>query len=170
MTTTTGPLTKKSGFQSEVFMTAAVAILTFFWAAFTLNDYQDSAQQLLRTVRSLRCEFPTGTIVNLATDPPAREDAPGPSVVYDAIDRKNKRARLIGTIGTEDMTVLVGNNTLSLIEITPTGTPIITVVYGQYRTGTRELLAVTSRHFGHLGPRESVITLGQYYGSCRQFE
>jgi hypothetical protein len=137
----------------------------------TVNAHaQEAAQQLLRTVRSLKCEFPEGYIVNLATTPIQRDTASGATVVYDAIERVKGQARVIGTAGTDDIQVLVGTNTLTLIEMTPAGTPMITVVYGQFRKGSRELLAVTSRHFGHLGPEWPVITVGQYYGSCRQFE
>lgn len=131
---------------------------------------QEAAQQLLRTVRSIKCQFPEGYIVNLATDPIDRDTASGSSVVYDAIDRVQGRARLIGNLGTEDLQVIVGTNTLTFIEMVPTGTPMVTVVYGQFRKGSRELLAVTSRHFGHTGPEWPVITVGQYYGTCRQFE
>ena len=131
---------------------------------------QEAAQQLLRTVRSIRCQFTTGYIINLATSPIERDTASGPTVVYDAIDRAQGRARVIGTVGTDDLQVIVGTNTLTFVEMVPTGTPMVTVVYGQFRRGSNELLAVTSRHFGHEGPEWPVITVGQYYGTCRQFE
>lgn len=135
------------------------------------TEPQDSAERLLRSVRTLRCDFPDGNYVNLAESPPKWQQAEGPmGVVYDAIDRTQGRARLIGTVGTGDMIVIEGVNTLTLIEMTPAMTPMVTVVYGQYRSGTRGLLAVQSRHFGHHGGLETVISVGQYYGTCHRFE
>lgn len=89
-------------------MATATDLLTLLtWLILSSVQAQQNAQQTLRSARSLRCQFPTGVLVNLATDPPGRQEAPGPTVVYDAIDRDRGRARLIGTVGTDDMQVLV---------------------------------------------------------------
>ncbi|MGH8542115.1 MAG: hypothetical protein ACREX3_00375 [Gammaproteobacteria bacterium] len=148
--------------------TMLIGLLLSFIPA--LADSQEAAQKLLRTVRSLKCDFPQGYIINLATSPIQRDTASSSTVVYDAIDRTQGSARFIGNVGTSDLQVIVGTNTLTFVEWVPTGTPMVTVVYGQFRKGSRELLAVTSRHLGHSGLEKPVITVGQYYGTCWQFE
>ena len=122
---------------------------------------------LLGAARSLRCQFPSGGAIFLTDTNPRYRPAQGVQGVFDAIDRRNRRARVIGGTGAGDVQVIVAPEALTFIELSPTGYPQVTVVFAKFRPRTRELLASDSRNtIASTGQ----VLVEQYYGSCRVLE
>jgi hypothetical protein len=106
---------------------------------------------VLDSARSLRCQFPRGSYVDLADPGLARHESAGAEVTFDAIDRQRGHARIIAKSGAGDVTVITGPTALTFVEVAPTGNPLVTVVFPRFLAGTREFY-------------------GQYYGSCTVLE
>ncbi|OFW21383.1 MAG: hypothetical protein A3H97_20225 [Acidobacteria bacterium RIFCSPLOWO2_02_FULL_65_29] len=62
--------------------------------------------------------------------------------------------------------MFTGATALTFLELSQTGNPLVTVVFPQFRAGTRKLLAVDSEHIYAMGG----TTVGQYYGTCTILE
>lgn len=92
------------------------------------------------------------------------------SVVFDSIDLKNQKARIIGNNGAEDVYVLHTGKILSFLEITPTGNQILTSVFVGSQLSNRSFPVVMSRHMSLPVFDESNTILrpliSQYYGIC----
>ena len=122
---------------------------------------------LLGAARSLRCQFPSGGAIVLTDTNPRYRPAQGVEGVFDAIDRRNRTARVIGGAGAGDVQVIVAPKALTFLELSPTGYPQVTVVFAKFRPRTRELLASDSRNtIASTGQ----VLVEQYYGSCRVLE
>lgn len=127
-----------------------------------------SAITSLQTARSLRCQFPSegivvrsdGTVLHLKTS--------GTEAIFDSIDHQHNRARLIGSIGATDVTVIVGSGSLTFVELSATGNPHITVVFARLQPGMRELVATDSEEFRD--PVAGATVVSQYFGSCKVLE
>lgn len=91
----------------------------------------------------------------------------GTTLVFDSIDLKNGRARLIGNQAAVDCFVLESPVSLTFVEVTPIGTQTFTTVFTHYIPGTKDFVAITSRHLYYpgIGPLVS-----QYYGKAKIFE
>jgi len=124
------------------------------------------ARKVLDEARSLRCEFPSGSFVDVGDPRLARHEGPGAEVTFDAIDRRRGRARIVAKAGAGDVSVFTGATALTFLELSQTGNPLVTVVFPQFRAGTRKLLAVDSEHIYAMGG----TTVGQYYGTCTILE
>lgn len=132
---------------------------------------RDRAHELLRLGRTFRCVFDTGAWTDFAAFPPpiAVPFSPaGDTVVFDTIDRSRLRAREIASGGAGEVTMVVGSDALSFLEVTRTGNPVLTTVFAtldvRVESLQSQLLAVSVGAFGAtegLAPR--VATL---YGSC----
>ena len=87
----------------------------------------------------------------------------------DSIDRENRKARMIGNVGSADLVVVPSQGMLHLIERTPVGGLNLLTIDGQLSDdGPRSSFrAVYSRH----GPPilEHWI-VSQYYGICQMWE
>ena len=145
-------------------ITAFILLISFLpaWGS-------DEAREHLLRARSLKCIFGPGTIADWEKGNPKLESANigktangGADITnYDAIDIKNGRARMITSVGTADLSVTVGTYGLTFTENFLAGVSIATV-FSEYKSGTREFIAVLSRHVDLAGlPFPS-----QYHGTC----
>ncbi len=150
------------------------------WSDLQINDYVKGyngvgaispeayakTRAVLDSARSLRCQFPRGSYVDIADPSLERHESAGADVTFDAIDRQRGHARIIAKTGASDVTVITGPTALTFVEIAPTGNPLVTVVFPRFRAGTREFYASDSEHIFAFGD----ISIGQYYGSCAVLE
>ncbi|BAV33842.1 hypothetical protein SCL_1537 [Sulfuricaulis limicola] len=133
----------------------AVSLFIPAWA-------DDAAHEQLLRAKSLKCTFGPGTIADWEKGKLKLEsDNFGKSINYDAIDIKNGRARVIGPSGASDLTVTAGAYGLTLTESFIGGISVATV-FSDFKKGTREFVAVLSRHVGVMGPPIP----SQYHGTC----
>ncbi len=151
-----------------------VGLATFLPVASDSAVRQNDAVQRLHDARTLRCEFPSGALVDLSDSTLQRHEGDGSEATFDAIDRRHARARLIGNVGASDVRVIVQQGSLTFIETgwSKTGMVDVTVVFARYRPDTREFFAADSRHglipFSHNRRAAEVEPIvEQYYGSCR---
>jgi hypothetical protein len=127
---------------------------------------QNDAMSRLITARSLKCEFGPGNHGEwkngVVVPGSGRFGAPGAAsmIHYDAIDMTAGKARLIGTAGSGDLTVMADSVGITLIEKVPLGGLAMTTIFGSYDT-KRSFPAVLSKHIELFGPFPQ-----QYYGSC----
>jgi hypothetical protein len=85
---------------------------------------------------------------------------------FDGIEIAKLKARLIGNLGSEDVVVMLTASSLTFVEMTPAGNPNFTTVFPAYKKGTKEFIAVTSRHLLVIDrPFPS-----QRHGSCQVWE
>ena len=90
----------------------------------------------------------------------------GGAFVFDSINIKTGKARLVGNNAAGDVNVLVTPGLLTFIESTPSGNINITSVFERSPTFVDdEFVAVTSRHVDIMRPTPS-----QYHGTCRVFD
>ena len=149
--------------------TIKAVVVFIFLIAFLPAWGSDVAREQLLRARSLKCNFGPGTVADWEKGNPKLEsDNIGKTANretdvtnYDAIDIKNGRARVITSIGTGDLSVTVGAYGLTFTENFLAGVSIATV-FSEYKSGTREFIAVLSRHVDVAGlPFPS-----QYHGTC----
>lgn len=121
------------------------------------NTYKE-----LLSAKSLKCTFGPGTFGDWdGGEFTLVRDIYGQSVNYDAIDLKKGTARVIGPTGASDLVVTYGTYGLTFTESFVTGIAI-TTVFPEYKKGTKDFIAVLSRHVGVIGsPLPS-----QYHGTC----
>jgi hypothetical protein len=136
----------------------ALVVLSVFSPAWA----SDAAHEQLLRAKSLKCTFGPGTVADWEKGKPKLEsDNFGKAVNYDAIDLKNGSARVIGSSGASDLAVTAGAYGLTFIERFIGGISI-TTVFSDYKKGSREFVAVLSRHVGVMGPPIP----SQYHGTC----
>ncbi len=130
------------------------------WSAQQVNDYVKGyngvgaispetyakTRAVLDSARSLRCQFPRGSYIDLADLSLERHEGAGSDVTFDAIDRQRGHARVIAKAGAGDVTVVTGQTALTFLEIAPTGNPLLTVVFPRFLAGTREFYAADSEN------------------------
>jgi hypothetical protein len=113
---------------------------------------------------SLRCTFGSGVATSWESDTPTTKDAQfgGEPVIFDSINAKAGKGRVIANQGASDVAVLVTPGALTFLETTAFGNVMITTVFSaQAKAGAYK--AVTSRHVEGMGS----LLLQQYYGTCR---
>jgi hypothetical protein len=123
--------------------------------------------QVLMTTRSLKCSFPAAATADWNSDEPrlrTSSEQKDFGFNIDAIDHKTHKARLIGNAGSDDLTSVAGDSSVSFIEVTPAGSINLTTVYA-WRDKLRRFKAVHSRHVAIGGPSPS-----QNYGFCQVWE
>ncbi len=128
----------------------------------------DAAHILLRSARSVRCSFDTGTASNLAATPlRIKHERPLPILeLFDAIDRNAQSARYITDAGASEVKVIAGKELLSFLDVNPaTGSLGVTSVFPVLKLASsrRELLAVSSIHSSGF-PNTRMAT--QHFGAC----
>lgn len=126
--------------------------------------------QALLTAKSLRCYLGPGALADWTSDGPARPPVKletfGASsvdsmIIFDSIDTKANRARLIGNAGADDVAVHQTPLGLVFVDRTMSGGEIFVTVYGV--KVQMEYALVYSFHIEIGGvPRPS-----QYYGTCK---
>lgn len=141
---------------------ASIFAAILFGSVTSRANAQDDA--MFRATKTFRCVFTTSASANMDEDVPKvtmrRESL---EMVFDQIDAGKRTGRLIGNLGAQDVTVISGSEKLTLLEVTPNGTPQVTVIYiGRRSDG--QFKAVHSRHTALLG---GIPIPSQMYGSCR---
>lgn len=124
----------------------------------------------LAAVQSLRCTFTLSSYWDFKGTMVLQGAAASTSfdLIFDSIDRPKRHARLIGNIGADDVSVIPGDATLSFLEITKKGSPMLTVVFAR-RVATPKgwaFSAITSRH--QMEPKLNIILAGQMTGTCSE--
>jgi len=129
----------------------------------------EMAFKTLVNVRSLKCDFSDGYIGKWEKGKIKIEPGKlGTPLHYDSIDLKEQKARIISNQGSADVSVITTLTGLTFIEITPIGNISITTVFADYKEGSRDFIAVLSRHM-KLFPSK-VILPSQYHGICKVWE
>lgn len=142
-----------------------VMILLLYVLVLPTAAEQRLLEQLIKA-KSLKCQFSEGVsadwkdgTLNLNRE----KDAFGSSLHFDSIDFKSNKARFIGNSGASNVTANLTEEAVTFIEETTSGNLIFTSVFPEYKKGTREFIAVTSRHIMLWGgPLPS-----QYHGTCQ---
>jgi hypothetical protein len=89
---------------------------------------------------------------------------------FDGIEIVKQKARLIGNQGVNNVAVTLTPSSLTFVEITPSGNPNFTTVFPAYKKGTKEFIAVTSRHLMFPGLPGDYPFPSQHHGSCQVWE
>lgn len=137
------------------------------------------AMKSLADTKSLKCFFPQGKFVTWKGKKIAVEDDHmSNAILFDNIDVfKEKKARIIGNAGAEDVVAFISPTGITFIESTEVGNKVYTSVFPTYiedkefNSGPRRdsfqyekaFIAVTSRHI--YIPIHGVM-ISQYYGYC----
>ena len=137
----------------------------FFLAALLLAtsaSAQDKAK--LKSTRTFRCLFVRGATGDMDGDQPlVRPNADSLELIFDQVDAQNGTGRIVGNAGGGDVTVIIGAESISILEATLFGTLQVTVVYMAQRSDG-QFKAVHSRHTAMTG---GIPIASQTYGTCR---
>lgn len=127
-------------------------------------DPPADALRALAEAKSLKCEFGWFASADWDTDEPKAKSAIQEFAFHiDGLNRQERKARLIGNAGAEDLVMLVGDDSISFIERTPVGAVNLTTVYG-WRDKRGRFKSVHSRHTAIGGPSPS-----HNYGYCQSW-
>ena len=130
--------------------------------------FADEAFERLMNAKSLKCVYGPGAVA-IWEDSKVKvkkDNFNGAAVVFDSIDIKTGKARLIGEIGAVDVIVLATGTGLTFIEQTGMGNLNFTTVFANYVKGTTDFVVVTSRHISLI----SKTLPSQYHGTCKIWE
>lgn len=126
----------------------------------------------LSLTRSLKCTF--GTVMQgdwkggtLSTNKNINQSF---ELHFDGVEIAKQKARLIGNQGANDVAVTLTPSNLTFFEMTPSGNLNITTVFPTYKKGTKEFIAVTSRHLMLPGLADDFPFPSQHHGSCQVWE
>lgn len=122
------------------------------------------AMSSLQAAKSLRCSFADGTVTTWASGKPiTKADRFNFTLTLDAIDKKTNTARMLGSDSAEDVILLSDAAGLTFIQSSLVGNHAFTTVLSYYAKGTKNFIAVHSRHtnMAITTPR-----LSQYHGTC----
>ena len=117
----------------------------------------------LASARTLKCTFPAYNSTNWR-DGKASTAANSEEFGFqiDAIDSRQRRARIVGTRGSAEASAFLTETGLNVIEQTSIGNFILTTIFTTGGAGDR-FAAVHSRH---LGDREGLPSASQHTGTC----
>ncbi len=134
-------------------------------AVTSLAGTQEDAFRRLMVAESIRCVWQQGSSGDWEGGKLQAKLIPGdlPPSTFDAIDLKNKTARLIGNVGTADVLALSSPMGISFLEYTPIGNFNLTTVFADY-SANGDFIAVTSRHV--MLPKAPLVS--QYHGVCKK--
>jgi len=147
-------------------------LLIFIFALFPflygsgLSADDDIFLRLLK-IKCLKCKFKEGVTANW--QPMGVEKKSGQwqgDTVFDSIDLKKGKARIIGNQGASDVIVTTTPSGITFIETTGFGNMVFTTVFPLCKPGTNEFYAVMSRH---MNLTEEALP-SQYYGTCKAWE
>lgn len=129
--------------------------------------FGDEEFERLMNAKSLKFEFGLGTVADWeGSKVKIEKDNFDATIIYDSIDLKTGKARMIGNIGATDVSVWATATGLTFVEQTGMGNLIFTTAFASYAKGTMDFIAVTSRHLDFLiKPLPS-----QYHGTCKVWE
>lgn len=155
---------------------ALLGVLAYSTSA-TLAQSRSTISSALDDVTSLRCFSGKGYSVTWDAGVPkftsARFPSEGDHIQFDAIDRENHSARLIGNAGVSEVRVIESDRGLHFLEYTPSGNLNVTTVFSAAPKGLppRSFVFVASRHLdlGDPATGPSIIA-SQYHGTCKAWE
>jgi hypothetical protein len=134
----------------------------------------------LHLVSAFRCTFPQDASGDFNGSTFSRKNGSGfgnETLVFTTIDSVAATAQMVGNAGTADLRLVTGRGTLTFLELSPSGNPIVTTIftghrrnelktknYPIYKLPANRYIAVMSRHIGDMlgGPP----VLSQNYGTC----
>jgi len=144
-----------------------IALLLFpFIFTTTIYGEEDAFSRLLEA-KCLKCSFKKGFSTSWhATGVKTESDQWKGDTVFDSIDIKQGKARIIGNQGASDIISIGSPSGITFIETTGIGNMIFTTVFPLYRHETDQFCAVMSRHMNLL----TEALPSQYYGTCTIWE
>jgi len=153
------------------FVVAGIVALSISLLPAWSDDTIATFKRLVQT-HSLKCMFVEGTQANwskgqLDASTIKNEEF---ALHFDSIDAKKGISRLIGNMGAADLKTILTLEGLTFIEQTPSGNLNFTTVFPYYKKGTREFVAVTSRHLMFPGEDGESPFPSQRHGTCRVWE
>jgi hypothetical protein len=139
------------------------------------DDLLDSLKESLAAVerlsaaKSLKCVFGEGYATNWDKDAPTMERGRWSkeadlTLIFDSINLRTQSARAIANQGAGDVGVLATASGLTFIEQTAGGNVVVTTVFPAYKKGTKDFIAVHSRHWFSAFPLG--VLPSQYHGTC----
>jgi hypothetical protein len=119
-----------------------------------------------REYKTFRCTFTESEGRAFEQTPPKNlQGDKYPEIILDNVDYTKRTARLIGNVGSDDVSVIDGDLAVTFVSVTVTGNVIINTIFKTNRSEfDQSLRIVTSRHIAQ--PIGGDI-VGQYYGTCR---
>lgn len=169
-----GEKTMKKTVLVAIMLLGAVSVLLFGQAQPESEKMPEQRWPALDDISSLRCTF-TSRIASEHWEPGSEprlnlgKDSQPLQFFIDSVDRENRKARMIGNIGSADLIVVSSPKMLHLIERTPVGGLNLLSIDKQLSDdGPRSSFrAIYSRH----GPPISDDWIvAQHYGSCQMWE
>ncbi len=144
------------------FMSRALLVLVFFPGV--VLAAADETFEALLTAKSLKCSFGSGSVGEWESKSVNVKNSNWDNIThFDSIDINAKKARLIGNAASVDVAVLATPAGVTFVEQTSYGNLSFTTVFASYRKGSKEYIAVSSRHMLVLDkPLPS-----QYHGTCK---
>ena len=129
--------------------------------------FGDEIFERLMSAKSLKCEFGSGAFADWkGSKVKVKKDNFDATILYDSIDLKTGKARMIANAGAADVIVLASSAGLTFIEETTMGNLFFTTVFADYAKGSLDFIVVTSRHMKFINePLPS-----QYHGTCKVIE
>ncbi|WP_041280387.1 hypothetical protein [Desulfosudis oleivorans] len=125
---------------------------------------EDEVFHRLLAAKCLKCNFQEGVSTSWPGKEINVESCQWKSeTVFDAMNIRQARARVIGNQGTSDVMLLGSPSGLTFLESTCAGNMIFTTVFPFYKPGTDEFCAVMSRHMN----LTNKALPSQYYGTCK---
>jgi len=119
--------------------------------------------------KTFKCTFDKGVFTANSVSKPddfkSEKTKDSMELIFDNIDLKQHKARLIGNAGTSDIFVQTAGESLHLLETTPSGNLNVTTIYIR-AMAAGDLFSVHSRHVGSA----SAPMVSQFWGSCKRFE
>ena len=132
----------------------------------SISAEDDLFSRLLRA-KCLKCSFKEGVSTSWhAKGVKIESDQWKGDTIFDSIDTKNGKARIVGNRGASDVILIGSPSGITFIETSDIGNMVFTTVFPLYRPGTDQFCAVMSRHMNLI--TESLPS--QYYGTCRVWE
>jgi hypothetical protein len=115
-----------------------------------------------------RCTFGEGITAEwesgrLKTKRSSLSEDPAGLLIFDQIDPREGTARGLGNSGAVDLAVLKSPESLSFLEITPSGNVVLTSIFTGMQSDDGSVPAVVSRH---IRLAQDVALPQQYYGTC----
>jgi hypothetical protein len=112
--------------------------------------------------RAFVCSFDTGTEATVDQGTVEAKPITGAplNVTFAAVDPAKGTAQIVGNLGASDITLIVGTDGYSFVEVTGVGNVILTTVFDT-SVASGGLFAVMSRHVSIQGP-----VVSHYRGAC----
>ncbi|MBL0338859.1 MAG: hypothetical protein IPP67_06780 [Rhodospirillaceae bacterium] len=143
-------------------MMKKLTLILFIYLSYSLSIYADG-------IKTMRCTFNIpgisagwdsngefkSTKSDFSTKP---QDA---VIIFDNINQDKMTARMVGNNGASDVYVLSTEKSLSFLEITSSGNPILTTLFLSASLSDHTFPAVMSRHISIIQP-----VISQFYGTC----